>query len=105
VSPINSLNLLINPYIKQQINLKYYINCTVILPFAVRRYLKTRDIYQACKELGHISIKTTELYTQFSHAGLEQNLPILSKVSKIKVLDIQKGEAIHTNSNVFHLWY
>ena len=45
--------------------------------FAVRRYLETRDIYQVCKELGHTSIKTTEIYTQFSYARLEQDYPSL----------------------------
>ena len=45
--------------------------------FAVRRYLETRDIYQVCKELGHTSIKTTEIYTQFSFARLEQDYPSL----------------------------
>ena len=47
--------------------------------FAVRRYLETRDIYQVCKELGHTSIKTTEIYTQFSFARLEQDYPSLVK--------------------------
>ena len=63
--------------------------------FAVRRYLETRDIYQVCKELGHTSIKTTEIYTQFSFARLEQDYPSLVKrveiESEIHHLGTKKG--------------
>jgi integrase len=33
--------------------------------FAVRRYLMTRDIYQAMKELGHAKVTTTQMYAEF----------------------------------------
>ena len=72
--------------------------------FAVRRYLETKDLYRVCKELGHTSILTTEIYAKFSFARLEQDFPTLSKVSKIRVLEAHKREAIPTQSNVSRLW-
>ena len=63
--------------------------------FAVRRYLETRDLYAVCKELGHTSIKTTEIYSQFSFARLEQDYPSLvrrlANSPKIEVLDAKKS--------------
>ena len=65
--------------------------------FAVRRYLETRDLYAVCKELGHTSIKTTEIYSQFSFARLEQDYPSLvrrlANSPKIEVLDAKKVDA------------
>ena len=61
--------------------------------FAVRKYLQTRDIYQVCKELGHTSIKTTEIYTQFSFARLEQDFPTLS----LRLQNSPKNDDLETN--------
>ncbi len=47
--------------------------------YAVRRYLEKRDLYQVAKELGHSSIKTTEIYASFSFRRLEQSFPDLSQ--------------------------
>ena len=47
--------------------------------FAVRRYLEKRDIYQVAKELGHSSVTTTEIYTQFSFRRLQQDFPDLAE--------------------------
>lgn len=46
--------------------------------FALMRYLKTRDIYQVSKELGHTSVKVTEKYTKFRLRKLEQDFPSLT---------------------------
>tara|TARA_Y100001973_G_scaffold101557_1_gene164913 strand:- start:1 stop:1125 length:1125 start_codon:yes stop_codon:yes gene_type:complete len=43
--------------------------------FAGRKYLESRDLYAVCKELGHTSIKTTEVYAQFNYNRLEQDFP------------------------------
>ena len=72
--------------------------------FAVRRYLQTKDLYRVCKELGHTSIQTTEIYAKFSYARLEQDFPTLSKVSKIKVLGTKNKGTNPTYSNVARLW-
>lgn len=46
--------------------------------YALMRYLKTRDIYQVSKELGHTSVKVTEKYTKFRLRKLEQDFPNLT---------------------------
>lgn len=46
--------------------------------FALMRYLRTRDIYQVSKELGHTSVKVTEKYTKFRLRKLEQDFPSLT---------------------------
>jgi len=72
--------------------------------FAVRRYLETKDLYRVCKELGHTSILTTEIYAKFSFERLDQDFPTLSKVSKIRVLDTQKVDTHSSYNNVSRLW-
>ena len=72
--------------------------------FAVRRYLQTKDLYRVCKELGHTSILTTEIYARFSFVRLEQDFPTLSKVPKIRVLDTQKGATHNSQNKVSSLW-
>tara|TARA_Y100001970_G_scaffold231184_1_gene287282 strand:- start:394 stop:1527 length:1134 start_codon:yes stop_codon:yes gene_type:complete len=67
--------------------------------FAVRRYLETRDIYQVCKELGHTSIKTTEIYTQFSFARLEQDYPSL-----VKRLEITPKKTLKTHTQNYQFF-
>ena len=57
-------------------NTKYHLHC-LRHTFAVRRYLLTRDIYLVKQEMGHASVKTTEVYAQFSLRRLEMDFPTL----------------------------
>lgn len=45
--------------------------------FAVREYLRTRDIYHVARALGHASVTTTEIYAKFHLKRLEQDFPTL----------------------------
>ena len=54
------------------------------------RYLKTRDIYQVSKELGHTSVKVTEKYTKFRLRKLEQDFPNLT----IGLIDENRAEKV-----------
>lgn len=45
--------------------------------FAVRRYLQTDNIYDVKKDLGHSSVKTTEIYMKFEKRRLIQDFPTL----------------------------
>lgn len=45
--------------------------------FAVRCYLKTRDIYEVAKRLGHSSVITTEICAKFDLKRLSQDFPDL----------------------------
>lgn len=47
--------------------------------FAVREYLKTRDIYHVAQMMGHASVTTTEIYAKFNTRRLEQDFPDLVK--------------------------
>ncbi len=47
--------------------------------FALREYLRTRDIYHVQKALGHASVTTTEIYSRFNSQKLEQDFPDLMK--------------------------
>ena len=47
--------------------------------FAVRRYLKTRDIYLVKQEMGHSSVTTTEIYAKFSLRRLEMDFLSLTE--------------------------
>ena len=49
--------------------------------FAVREYLKTRDIYHVASMMGHASVVTTEVYARFNLKRLEQDFPDLVKPS------------------------
>ena len=69
--------------------------------YAVRTYLDCRDIFKVCQLLHHTSVTTTEKYAKLNINRLEQDFPSLTKISKIRVLDAQKGDAnqygyIHT---------
>ena len=55
---------------------KYHLHC-LRHTFAVRRYLQTRDIYLVKQEMGHASVKTTDVYAQFSLRRLEMDFPTL----------------------------
>lgn len=44
---------------------------------AVRTYLRTRDIYEVARMLGHASVTTTEVYARFNIKRLEQDFPDL----------------------------
>ena len=47
--------------------------------FALRTYLKTGDIYFVKTLLGHASVKTTEIYTDFNIRKLQQDFPDLAE--------------------------
>tara|TARA_Y100000768_G_C23914135_1_gene651491 strand:+ start:114 stop:1235 length:1122 start_codon:yes stop_codon:yes gene_type:complete len=55
--------------------------------FAGRKYVESRDLYAVCKELGHTSIKTTEVYAQFNYNRLEQDFPSVVQ-NKSKTIDL-----------------
>lgn len=44
---------------------------------ALRLYLKSRDIYQVCKQLGHADLSTTMIYTRYDLKRLELDFPDL----------------------------
>ena len=75
--------------------------------FAVRRYLQTHDIYQVCKEMGHASVKTTEIYAQFSLKRLKYDFPSIiigtdnvQKVGEpVQVGDTNLGDIIAISSS------
>ena len=52
--------------------------------FAVRRYLQTRDIYQVAKEMGHASVRTTEIYARFNMRRLEEDFPDLATAYQVR---------------------
>ena len=69
--------------------------------FAVREYLKCRDIFKVCQLLHHSSVTTTEKYARLNINRLEQDFPSLikvSKVSKIKHLQPKKLQPNTTES-------
>ena len=75
--------------------------------FAVREYLRCRDIFKVCQLLHHTSVTTTEKYARLNINRLEQDFPSLikvSKVSKISSLDTQKG-ATNTTLHLTSLRY
>jgi len=62
--------------------------------FAVREWIKSRDIFKVCLLLHHTSVTTTEKYARLNIHRLEQDFPSLievSKVSKIRRLETKKG--------------
>ena len=65
---------------------KYHLHC-LRHTFAVRRYLKTRDIYLVKQEMGHASVTTTEVYAKFSLRRLEMDFPIL--IDSLEMNEIQ----------------
>jgi len=50
---------------------------------ALRTYLKSRDLYAVARLLGHNSITTTEIYTQFDLKRLEQDFPDLVEKKEV----------------------
>jgi site-specific recombinase XerC len=59
----------------------------------VRRYLKTRDIYQVMKEMGHSKVTTTQIYSKFNTRRLEADFPTLvqsyHKTTKMGIVDMK----------------
>lgn len=51
--------------------------------YAVRRYLQTQDIYLVAKELGHSTVKTTEIYANFNIRRLKQDFPSIFVSKKL----------------------
>ena len=64
---------------------------------ALRAYLKTRDIYAVARLLGHASVSTTQIYTNFDLKRLEQDFPDLVK-SSIKPLPEHQQPAMMLSS-------
>ncbi|MFC1527534.1 tyrosine-type recombinase/integrase [Candidatus Neomarinimicrobiota bacterium] len=50
--------------------------------FAVRKYLQTDNIYEVMDDLGHSSVKTTEIYMKFDKRKLMQDFPSILTFSK-----------------------
>jgi len=51
---------------------------------ALRLYLRTGDIYRVSRQLGHISINTTQIYTKFDLKKLQQDFPdIVPSIKKM----------------------
>jgi|APSaa5957512622_1039677.scaffolds.fasta_scaffold16199_2 integrase len=51
---------------------------------AVRTYLRTRDIYEVARLLGHANVKTTEIYAKFDIKRLEQDFPDLVQKNMLR---------------------
>lgn len=64
------------------IGIDKYLHC-LRHTFAVRRYLQTQDIYLVAKELGHSTVKTTEIYANFNIRRLKQDFPSIFDSKKI----------------------
>lgn len=75
--------------------------------YAVREYLKCRDIFKVCQLLHHSSVTTTEKYAKLNINRLEQDFPTLTKVSKVsnlRVLETNKGTTNLTNTTLTRLY-
>ena len=75
--------------------------------FAVREYIKTKDIFRVCQLLHHSSVVTTEKYARININRLEQDFPNLSvdqNSSKIRVLDTHKVVTPLINNRVSRLY-
>ena len=68
--------------------------------FAVREYLKCRDIFKVCQLLHHTSVTTTEKYARLNINRLEQDFPSLIKVSKVSKISSLDTENIATNTTL-----
>jgi integrase len=64
--------------------------------FALRTYLKTKDIYHVKMLLGHSSVKTTEIYTEYNPRKLQQDFPDL-----VKNISKSRGENIQYSDNMY----
>tara|TARA_R110002012_G_scaffold270897_1_gene456055 strand:- start:1646 stop:2797 length:1152 start_codon:yes stop_codon:yes gene_type:complete len=76
--------------------------------FAVREYVKCRDIFKVCKLLHHSSVTTTEKYARLNLNRLKQDFPSLSKVSKVSNIvslqrkKLQRNDTINTYSRLYN---
>jgi len=77
---------------------KYHFHC-LRHTFAVRRYLQTRDIYLVKKEMGHLSVTTTEKYAKFSLQRLQIDFPNIIEKNKKKVIGNNGHEITGHNSD------
>ena len=67
--------------------------------FAVREYLKSRDIFKVCQLLHHSSVTTTEKYARLNINRLEQDFPSLTKVSKVSKIRVLGTKNMGTNQS------
>jgi len=80
---------------------KYHLHC-LRHTFAVRRYLRTRDIYLVKQEMGHASVITTEVYAHFSLRRLEMDFPTLAE-NPINNEIPNKGHEIEGHKSIIHV--
>tara|TARA_E500000305_G_C4004775_1_gene229280 strand:+ start:123 stop:932 length:810 start_codon:yes stop_codon:yes gene_type:complete len=67
--------------------------------YAVREYLKCKDIFKVCQLLHHSSVTTTEKYARLNINRLEQDFPTLTKVSKVSKLRVLETKKVETNTH------
>lgn len=85
-------------YACDTIGIDKYFHC-LRHTYAVRRYLQKGDIYLVAKELGHSSVKTTEVYANFDIRRLEDDFPSISTDYKNKAITSNNAES-YTNHRI-----
>lgn len=79
-------------YACDALNIDKHFNC-LRHTYALRRYLETGDIYLVSKELGHTSVKTTEIYTKYDVRRLAQDFPSINRVKELKLKALNRAKS------------